>query len=111
MKLISWIKNILNPPWDSSRSKTKLNILTTFGNFKPHGNQNYKTFIPLVIKNINETIPAISKIVELSNQKKKYLLIPNIMKIIKIKIQKRYFKNWRKIFPSEAQIKFKIIII
>ena len=68
MRLISWIKSILNPPWDSSRSKTKLNILTTFGNFKPHGNQDYKRFIPLVIKNINETIPAISKIVELSNQ-------------------------------------------
>ena len=68
MRLIKKVKSSLNPPWDSAKSKTKLNILTTFDNFKPHGNQNYKTFIPLVIKNINETIPAISKIVELSNQ-------------------------------------------
>ena len=68
MRLIKKVKSSLNPPWDSAKSKTKLNILTTFDNFKPHGNQNYKTFVPLVIKNINETIPAISKIVELSNQ-------------------------------------------
>lgn len=64
MRLFLFLKNIFRPPWDSQRSKTNLNLLTTFSAFKPHGNQEYKKFVPLLIKNINETIPTISKIVD-----------------------------------------------
>ena len=67
-KIINKIKSLYKTSWDSPRSTTKLNILTTFSTFKPHGNQDYKTFVPLVVKNINETIPAISKIAELNSQ-------------------------------------------
>ncbi len=67
-KIINKSKSLLKPPWNSPRSKTSLNLLTTFSSFKPHGNQSYEAFVPLVIKNINEIIPAISKIVELENQ-------------------------------------------
>tara|TARA_B100000131_G_C18124825_1_gene614318 strand:- start:5000 stop:5842 length:843 start_codon:yes stop_codon:yes gene_type:complete len=67
-KIINKSKSLLKPPWNSPRNKTSLNLLTTFSSFKPHGNQSYEAFVPLVIKNINEIIPAISKIVELENQ-------------------------------------------
>lgn len=67
-KIINKFKSLLNPSWNSPINKTSLNLLTTFSSFKPHGNQSYESFVPLVIKNINELIPAISKIVELENQ-------------------------------------------
>ncbi len=66
-KIINKFKSLLKPPWNSPRSKTNLNLLTTFSSFKPHGNQSYESFVPLVIKNINEIIPVISKIAELKN--------------------------------------------
>lgn len=62
------IKSIFYPPWNSPRSKSTLNILTTFSSFKPHGNQPYKTFEPLVIKNINELLPKLSKLAQLKKQ-------------------------------------------
>ena len=67
-KLYQFIKNIFNPGWNSSRSKTSLNILTTFSTFKPHGNQSYKSFVPLVIKNINELLPKLSKLSQFEKQ-------------------------------------------
>ena len=67
-KIINKFKSLLKPSWNSPRSKTNLNLLTTFSSFKPHGNQSYESFVPLVIKNINEIIPVISKIAELKNQ-------------------------------------------
>lgn len=67
-KIINKFKSLLNPSWNSPRNKTSLNLLTTFSSFKPHGNQSYESFVPLVIKNINEIIPTISKIAELGNQ-------------------------------------------
>jgi len=63
-KLIGKITSLIRPPWNSPRKKTSLNLLTTFSNFKPHGNQKYESFVPLVIKNINETIPKIAQIAE-----------------------------------------------
>jgi len=50
--------------WDDERSVSKINLLTTFPAFKPHGNQDYKTFEGLVIKNINEVIPKIAELAE-----------------------------------------------
>lgn len=67
-KIINKCKSLLKPSWNSPRNKTSLNLLTTFSSFKPHGNQSYETFVPLVIKNINELIPTISKIAEIENQ-------------------------------------------
>lgn len=67
-KIINKFKSLLKPSWNSPRNKTNLNLLTTFSSFKPHGNQSYESFVPLVIKNINEIIPVISKIAELKNQ-------------------------------------------
>lgn len=59
-KIISYVK----PPWNSPQKKTSLNLLTTFSSFKPHGNQDYESFVPLVVQNINETIPKIAQIAE-----------------------------------------------
>lgn len=67
-KIVNVLKSILNPSWNSPRSKSKLNLLTTFSTFKPHGNQSYESFVPLLIKNINEIIPKISQISELKNK-------------------------------------------
>lgn len=64
MKILNIFKSFLKPPWNSPRSRTNLNLLTTFSAFKPHGNQDYKKFVPLLIENINQTIPAMSKIAE-----------------------------------------------
>ena len=67
-KIINKIKSILNPQWNNPRKKSKLNLLTTFSSFKPHGNQSYESFVPLLIKNINEVIPRIAEISELKNK-------------------------------------------
>jgi len=69
-KLIGKITSLIRPPWNSPRKKTSLNLLTTFSNFKPHGNQKYESFVPLVIKNINETIPKIAQIAEFEGRNK-----------------------------------------
>jgi len=66
--IINKIKSILNPQWNNPRKKSKLNLLTTFSSFKPHGNQSYESFVPLLIKNINEVIPRIAEISELKNK-------------------------------------------
>jgi hypothetical protein len=63
-KIISHVK----PPWNSPRKKTSLNLLTTFSSFKPHGNQDYESFVPLVVQNINETIPKIAQIAEFGDK-------------------------------------------
>tara|TARA_B100000900_G_scaffold416277_1_gene450957 strand:+ start:34278 stop:35120 length:843 start_codon:yes stop_codon:yes gene_type:complete len=63
-KIFSVLKNFLYPSWDSSRSFSKLNLLKEFSDFKPHGNQDYKSFEPLVIKNIKHILPKISSLVE-----------------------------------------------
>jgi len=62
------LKKLFDIPWYSKKNKTTLNLLTTFSAFKPHGNQNYKTFEPLVIKNINEIILKLSQISEIENK-------------------------------------------
>lgn len=67
-KIINKINSILNPGWNNPRKTSKLNLLTTFSSFKPHGNQNYESFVPLLIKNINEIIPKIAEISELKNK-------------------------------------------
>ena len=64
-KLISIMKNLFKPSWDSSRSYSKINLLTEFSNFKPHGNQDYKSFEPLVIKNIQQILPKISNLIDI----------------------------------------------
>ena len=69
-KLNGKITSLIRPPWNSPRKKTSLNLLTTFSNFKPHGNQKYESFVPLVIKNINETIPKIAQIAEFESRNK-----------------------------------------
>ena len=58
----------MRPPWNSPRKKTSLNLLTTFSSFKPHGNQDYESFVPLVVQNINETIPKIAQIAEFGDK-------------------------------------------
>ena len=67
-RLINKIKSILNPQWNNPRKTSKLNLLTTFSTFKPHGNQSYESFVPLLIKNINEVLPKIAEISELKNK-------------------------------------------
>ena len=67
-KIIDKITSIIKPPWNSPRKKTSLNLLTTFSSFKPHGNQDYESFVPLVVQNINETIPKIAQIAEFENK-------------------------------------------
>lgn len=67
-RLINKIKSTLNPQWNNPRKTSKLNLLTTFSSFKPHGNQSYESFVPLLIKNINEVIPRIAEISELKNK-------------------------------------------
>lgn len=67
-KITGKLHHFTKPPWDSSRNKTSLNLLTTFSNFKPHGNQNYESFVPLVIQNINEIIPKIAIIAEFEDK-------------------------------------------
>lgn len=44
--------------------QSKLNLIETFSNFKPHGNQPYNKFEDLIIKNINQIIPKISHLSE-----------------------------------------------
>lgn len=61
-RILLKIKSYINPSWDSPRSFSKLNLLTTFSTYKPHGNQDYDSIVPLLIKNINEIIPTIAKI-------------------------------------------------
>ena len=61
-RIVLKIKSYINPSWDSPRSFSKLNLLTTFSTYKPHGNQDYDSIVPLLIKNINEIIPTIAKI-------------------------------------------------
>jgi len=67
-KIIDKITSIIKPPWNSPRKKTSLNLLTTFSSFKPHGNQDYESFVPLVVQNINETIPKIAQIAEFGDK-------------------------------------------
>ena len=67
-KIIGKVYSYIYPPWNSPRKKTSLNLLTTFSSFKPHGNQNYESFVPLVVKNINETIPKIAQIAEFNDK-------------------------------------------
>jgi len=67
-KLFNKINGILNPSWNSPRKKTNLNLLNTFSAFKPHGNQDYESFVPLLIQNINETIPKIANIAEFDDR-------------------------------------------
>ena len=67
-KLINKLKSFNKYPWDSPKNFTKLNILNEFSNFKPHGNNDYNAFVPLVIKNINEVIPALSQIAQFNKQ-------------------------------------------
>ena len=67
-RLINKIKTILNPQWNNPRKTSKLNLLLTFSTFKPHGNQSYESFVPLLIKNINEVLPKIAEISELKNK-------------------------------------------
>jgi len=69
-KLIGKITSLIKPPWNSPRKKTSLNLLTTFSSFKPHGNQDYESFVPLVVQNINETIPKIAQIAEFEDKNK-----------------------------------------
>ena len=64
-KIISIIKNFFKPSWNSPRSYSKINLLTEFSDFKPHGNQDYKSFEPLVIKNIQQILPKISNLVDM----------------------------------------------
>jgi hypothetical protein len=61
------IKEYLNPSWDSKFSFSKLNLLTTFPDFKPHGNDRYEKFEPVLIENINNTIPTLSKVNSMFN--------------------------------------------
>jgi len=61
-KIVLKINSYINPSWDSPRKFSKLNLLTNFSTFKPHGNQDYDLIAPLLIKNINGIIPAIAKI-------------------------------------------------
>lgn len=68
MNVINFLKSLISPGWNSSRAYSKLNLLTTFSSFKPHGNQPYKAFEPLVIKNINEIIPRLSNLAEVDNK-------------------------------------------
>lgn len=70
MNIYKKLKSILKPGWNSPRVYSKLNLLTTFGSFKPHGNQDYKTFESLVIKNINEIIPKLALISQINNEAK-----------------------------------------
>jgi len=95
-KILRILKRILNPSWDSPRKRNRLNILTTFGDFKPHGNQSYESFVPLLIKNINEVIPTIAKVAEF--EYKNILLTPtNFYEINKNKnskeIEKKLIEN------------------
>ena len=60
----------MRPPWNSPRKKTSLNLLTTFSSFKPHGNQDYESFVPLVVQNINEIIPKVAQIAEFEEKNK-----------------------------------------
>lgn len=62
---ISIIKNLFKPSWNSPRSYSKINLLTEFSDFKPHGNQDYKSFEPLVIKNIQQILPKISNLIDI----------------------------------------------
>ena len=67
-RILRILNRILNPGWDSPRKRTSLNLLTTFGDFKPHGSQSYESFVPLLIKNVNEAIPTIAKVAEFENK-------------------------------------------
>ena len=67
-KLKGKIISLVKPPWNSPRKKTSLNLLTTFSSFKPHGNQDYESFVPLVVQNINETIPKIAQIAQFGDK-------------------------------------------
>ena len=67
-KLKGKIISLVKPPWNSPRKKTSLNLLTTFSSFKPHGNQDYESFVPLIVQNINETIPKIAQIAEFGDK-------------------------------------------
>ena len=69
-KVIDKITLLMRPPWNSPRKKTSLNLLTTFSSFKPHGNQDYESFVPLVVQNINEIIPKITQIAEFDEKNK-----------------------------------------
>tara|TARA_B100002019_G_scaffold288644_1_gene302662 strand:- start:295 stop:1149 length:855 start_codon:yes stop_codon:yes gene_type:complete len=69
-KIIGKVNSYIFPPWNSPQKKTSLNLLTTFSSFKPHGNQDYESFVPLVVKNINETIPKIAQIAEFEDKNK-----------------------------------------
>ena len=69
-KVIDKITLLMRPPWNSPRKKTSLNLLTTFSSFKPHGNQDYESFVPLVVQNINEIIPKITQIAEFEEKNK-----------------------------------------
>ena len=59
---------MVKPFLEQSKKKTNLNLLTTFSAFKPHGNQDYESFVPLLIQNINETIPKIANIAEFDDR-------------------------------------------
>ncbi len=72
-KISNKLKSLINPAWNSPRSRSKINLLTTFSSFKPHGNQSYEKFVPLVIKNINELIPTIAKVAEFNEKSEKIL--------------------------------------
>lgn len=65
--MLKRINNFINPGWNSKRAFSKINLAKTFSDFKPTGNQNYKTFESLIIKNIQELIPTMSQIVEISD--------------------------------------------
>ena len=69
-KVIDKITLLMRPPWNSPRKKTSLNLLTTFSSFKPHGNQDYESFVPLVVQNINEIIPKVAQIAEFEEKNK-----------------------------------------
>ena len=53
--IIGKVNSYIFPPWNSPQKNTSLILLTTFSSFKSHGNQDYESFVPLVIKNIKET--------------------------------------------------------
>lgn len=65
--MLKKINNFINPGWNSKRASSKINLAKTFSDFKPTGNQNYKTFESLIIKNIQQLIPTMSQIVEISD--------------------------------------------
>ena len=58
------LKLIIRKITRKNEFQSKLNLIETFSNFKPHGNQPYNKFEDLIIKNINQIIPKISHLSE-----------------------------------------------